>query len=440
VKKFDATKFIYDAISAGAIAVVTDIYDPFLKNITQIISDDINVIESDIAASFYKNPSKELKTIGITGTNGKTTTSYLIKHILDNSEKKCGLIGSVEYILGDNKISSSLTTPDCVSLQKYLREMKNFEQKCVCMETSSHALEQNRLNNIDFDIAIFTNLSLDHLDYHKTFDNYKNAKKKLFDNLEKRAFAVINLDDENSLDIIKDTKAKIITYSCKKDATFVATDIIYSMRGTSFTLNYKNQKIPIFTHLIGKYNVYNSLCAIAVAIMAGVDLEKLASIIKAFRKVPGRLEKVQNNKNLHIYVDHAHTPDAMQNVLKTLSEMKKGKVINVFGCGGDRDKSKRQPMAKTSEKFSDISIVTSDNPRTEDPKKIIDEIIPGFSKNAQYIVEIDRQKAIEKAIKLAKSEDIVIITGKGHETYQIFNNITIDFDDRKVSKQICSTL
>jgi len=184
-KKFDATKFIYDAISAGAIAIVTDIYDPFLKNITQIMSDDINLIESDIAASFYKYPSKELTSIAVTGTNGKTTTSYLIKHILDNSENKCGLIGSVEYILGENKISSNLTTPSCVTLQKYLREILNFEQKFVCIEASSHGLEQNRLKNIDFDIAIFTNLSLDHLDYHKTFDSYKRAKKKLFDSLGK---------------------------------------------------------------------------------------------------------------------------------------------------------------------------------------------------------------------------------------------------------------
>jgi len=255
-----------------------------------------------------------------------------------------------------------------------------------------------------------------------------------------KTFAIINIDDENSLDLVSDTKANVITYSIQKEATFFATDISYSMKGTSFILNYKNQKFPFYTNLIGKFNVYNILCAVSAVCMANVDLKKMPKIIQSFKKVPGRLEKVENSENIHIYVDHAHTPDAMKNVLQILNEIKKGRVINVFGCGGDRDKSKRPLMAKISEEFADISIVTSDNPREEIPEKIIDEITLGFSKNKDYFVEVDRQKAIKKAIKFAKSEDIVIITGKGHETYQIFNNITIDFDDRKISKHICSTL
>jgi len=438
-KKVDATEFIYEAIEAGAIAIITDIYNPFLKNITQIICEDINSIEPDISSNYYQRPSKELFSIAITGTNGKTTTSYLIKHILDSINLKCGLLGSVEYILKENRILSKLTTPDSVSIQKYLREMVNLGLKSVCMEASSHGIEQGRLKNIDFDIAIFTNLTVDHLDFHLTFENYKNAKKKLFASLNTKAHAIVNLDDINYLDFIKVTKAKIITYSIQKKADLFAANIKYSLKGTSFTLFYKDKKIDIFTKLIGKYNVYNILCAIAAAIILKIDLEKISEIIKNFEKVPGRLEKVQNNKKLNIYIDHAHSDDALKNVLSTLKDLKKNKIINVFGCGGDRDKTKRPLMAKVSEEYSDISIVTSDNPRSEEPEKIIKEITKGFSKNAKYIIEKDRKKAIEVAIKLAKEEDIIIITGKGHETYQIFKNVTIDFDDKKIAKQICST-
>jgi UDP-N-acetylmuramoyl-L-alanyl-D-glutamate--2,6-diaminopimelate ligase len=303
------------------------------------------------------------------------------------------------------------------------------------MEASSHGLEQNRLKNIDFDVAIFTNLTLDHLDYHLTFENYKNSKKKLFDQLSSNSYAIVNLDDPNSLDLIKDTKAKIVTYSIQKEATLVAKDIKYSLDGTFFILNYQDKKISFFTKLIGKYNVYNVLCAIATSLILKIDLEKISRIIKDFKNVPGRLEKIENNKNIYAYVDHAHSDDALKNVLSTLKEIKKARLINVFGCGGDRQKSKRPLMAKVSEEFSDISIVTSDNPRSEDPQKIIEEIVKGFSKDAKYFVEKNRAEAIKKAVELAKENDIVIITGKGHETYQIFKNVTIDFDDRKMLKQ-----
>jgi UDP-N-acetylmuramoyl-L-alanyl-D-glutamate--2,6-diaminopimelate ligase len=438
--KFDATQFIYDAIQAGAIAIVTDIYDPFLKNITQIICEDINLIEADLAANYYQNPSKELFSIAVSGTSGKTTTTYLIKSILDATNYSCGLLGSVEYILKENKIPSKLTTPDSLHIQKYLREMVNLGLKSVCMEASSHGIEQGRLKNIDFNIAIFTNLTSDHLDYHLTVENYKNAKKKLFDSLNEKAFAIINLDDKNSSDLVKNTKAKILTYAINQKADLFATDINYSFKGTSFSIVYEDKKVDFFTKLIGKFNVYNILCSVAAGIILNIDLEKIAEVISKFEKVSGRLEKVENAKGLHIYVDHAHKEDALQNVLSTLKELKKNRIINVFGCGGDRDKTKRPLMAKVSEKYADISIVTSDNPRSEDPEKIIEEIVKGFCNKNTYIIEKDRRKAIEIAIKLAKENDIIIITGKGHETYQIFKNMTIDFDDREVTKQICATI
>ncbi len=437
--KFDAAEFIYEAVKAGAIAIVTQIYDPFLKNITQIICDDINLIEPDIAANFYNHPAKKLNSIAVTGTNGKTTTSYLIKHILDKMDNKCGLIGSIEYIINENKIPSTLTTPDVISIQKYLNEMVLSNIKFVCMEASSHGIDQLRLKNIDFKIAIFTNLGLDHLDYHLTFENYKNAKKKLFDSLNEKTYAIINIDDKVAKEIVMNTKANIVTYSVEKNADFFASDIEYFMDKTSFILNNKNEKIKISTSLIGKHNVYNILSAIAALVSLKFELKEIIDHINSFQTPRGRLEKVQNKKNLTIYVDHAHKPDALQNVLQILNKIKKGKIINVFGCGGDRDRSKRPLMAKISEKLSDISIVTSDNPRSEDPQKIIEEIVEGFTKN-DYIIEKDRRKAIEIALKLAKEDDIIIITGKGHETYQIFKNVTIDFDDREVTKQISSIL
>jgi len=449
-KNFDGSKFLDEAIFSGSNAAIVDIYDPFLKNITQVIVDDTTSIEADIAANFYENPSKKLFNIGITGTNGKTTTNYLIKHILDQNEKKTALLGTIEYILGNTKIEAKLTTPDSINIQKYLKEAVDNDLKYLCMEVSSHGLEQNRQKNIDFDIAIFTNLSLDHLDYHNNFENYKNAKKKLFDSLNEKAISIVNIDDENFKHLIKDTKSQIFTYSTKQIADLFATDIKYSLKGTKFTLNYKNEKMDFFTPLIGEYNIYNVLAAISIGIRLKIDLKKLKEDLKIFKAVKGRLEKVKNNKNLNIFIDFAHTPDALENVLKTLKNIlnqenlkniNKPKIINVFGCGGNRDKSKRALMAKISEKFSDISIVTSDNPRNEDPQKIIDDIKAGFlSKNTNVIIEKDRKKAIEIAIKLANSQDIIIITGKGHETYQIFENVTVEFDDSIVSKQICNSL
>lgn len=438
--KFDASQFIYDAIEAGAIAIVTEIFNPFLKNITQIICDDIHLIEPDIAANYYEHPSKELFSVAVTGTCGKTTTTYLTKYILDSINFNCGLLGGVECIIKDNKIPSKLTTPGSIIIQKYLREMVNLGLKSVCMEASSHGIDQGRVKNIDFSVAIFTNLTIDHLDYHLTLENYMKAKKKLFDSLNEKSYAVINLDDPNSLNIVKDTKAKVITLSTTQKATIFASDIKYTLDGTSFTLCYKDKKTEFFTKLVGKYNVYNCLCAIAVGIILNIDLEKISEIVKTFNSVSGRLQKVENDKKLNVYVDFAHTDDALKNVLSTLKELKQNRIIHVFGCGGDRDRSKRPLMAKASEKYSDISIVTSDNPRSEVPEKIIEEIAVGFSKDATYIIEKDRKKAIEIAINLAKENDIIIITGKGHETYQIFKNVTIDFDDRDVTKQICATL
>ncbi|MBN2479320.1 MAG: UDP-N-acetylmuramoyl-L-alanyl-D-glutamate--2,6-diaminopimelate ligase [Parachlamydiales bacterium] len=440
-ERFDGNNFIYDAVKAGAKAIVTDIYDPFLKDITQIITSNVKDIEADIAAKYYDYPAKELFSIGITGTNGKTTTSYLIKHIFDNFfDKKCGIIGSLGCFTGSNFVKSTLTTPQSVALQKYLREMKNASLDSFCMEVSSIGIDQNRIKNISFDVAIFTNLTQDHLDYHKTFENYKNAKKKLFDSLKEDSFLIANIDDKNSYDLIKDSKAKVLKYSTKIDCDLKAENIKYDLLGTSFDLIYKNETFSFFSSLVGSFNVYNILAAVAVGILKKIPMNDLVKSIKTFKNIPGRLERVLTNKPYHIFVDSCHTDDALENVLYTLSQIKNKKIITVFGCGGDRDRSKRPLMAKTAEKYSDQIIVTSDNPRSEDPQKIIDEIKLGFSNNCSYMQEVNRFDAIKLACKMAQKEDIILIAGKGHETYQIFDDKIVDFDDRKISKDIANNL
>lgn len=434
--KFNGVDFIPQAVKSGAVAVVTDIYDPFLPNVAQIVHCDVASIEADIAANFYGFPAKELFCIGITGTNGKTTTAYLIKHILDNCGKLSGLIGTVEYILGEKKLLASRTTPDVISNQKFLREMINEKCSSLVMEVTSHALEQERAKHIDFDAAIFTNLTQDHLDYHETIENYLNAKKKLFSNLKATSRAIINVDDVHASEIVSVTKAPILTYGIEKRADLMASNISFSPNGSKFLLRFKGEEFLFSTPLIGRFNVYNILAASGAAITADIPLQEIAKSILSFEVVRGRLEKVETNRGFYIFVDFAHTEDALKNVLSTLNEVKRARLIVVFGCGGDRDRQKRPKMGKVCMDLADFSIITSDNPRSEEPLSIIEEIRVGFSDKSRYIIEEDRFKAIEKAIHMARGNDIILIAGKGHEPYQIFKDKTIVFDDRDVVKQI----
>jgi UDP-N-acetylmuramoyl-L-alanyl-D-glutamate--2,6-diaminopimelate ligase len=434
-EKYDGADFIPNAVAAGAVAVVTDLYDPYLK-VVQVIHDDVNSIEADIASNYFNFPSKSLFMVGVTGTNGKTTISYLIKHLFESGKKKSGLLGTIEYILGNNELPSSLTTPDNLLIQKYLREMISSGCTHAVLEVSSHGMEQNRLKNIDFDIAIFSNLSQDHLDYHDNLENYSDAKKKLFDSLAPSGVAVVNIDDEWSAKMIETTKAKIITYGIKnKQADFFAKNIKFSLDGVEFDLIYKDIKEKITSPLIGRFNVYNILAAVAAANAAEIPLDQIIKYLSSFQSARGRLERVKTDRNFYLFVDFAHTPDALKNVLQTLKEIKHHKIITVFGCGGDRDKGKRPLMGKICSQFSDLSVITSDNPRSEEPGKIISEIEKGFIKK-NYFIEEDRSKAIEKALSLAEEKDIVLVAGKGHETTQIFANKTLLFNDREIAKKI----
>lgn len=435
-EKYDGTDFIPNAVAAGAVAVVTDLYDPYLKNISQIVHDDVSQIEADIAAAYYNYPSNSLFMVGVTGTSGKTTICYLIKHILDSSEMKTGLIGTVECYLGKNRFSSTLTTPDNVLIQKYLKEMVTEGCQSAALEVSSHGLEQGRLSNVNFNVGIFTNLSQDHLDYHHNFENYADAKKRLFDSLSYSGVAIVNIDDEWSAKMIESTKAKIISYGVENSkADFFASDIKFSLEGLEFVLHYFGGKQKVKSKVIGRFNVYNILAAIAASLEAKIPIEQITKHISNFSGAPGRLERVKSKKDFHVFVDYAHKPDALKNVLITLKELKPKKIITLFGCGGDRDKGKRPIMGKIASELSDLTIITSDNPRSEPPMQIISEIEKGF-KTKNYQIEEDRALAIEKAMALAGKNDIVLIAGKGHESSQVFANKTILFNDREIAEKI----
>lgn len=359
------------------------------------------------------------------------------------------MIGTIEYIIGETRYQATRTTPDVNSNHKMLREMVAQGCKSAVMEVTSHALTQGRVDGIDFDIAIFSNLTLDHLDYHLTMDHYCDAKCTLFRSLKagqkksKKPYpklAVVNVDSPWHHKILSECPSHVLTYGIDNIADLRASDIELTSTGTRFTMSHKGDAAICTSPLVGRFNVYNCLSAAAVALSQGVKLAAIAEKISTFPPVNGRLEPVANPLGLKIYVDFAHSDDALVNVLSTLQELKKGKIITVFGCGGDRDTTKRPKMAQASEEFSDLSIVTSDNPRSEDPLAICKEIIAGFKKQNQIHVEIDRKKAIEHAIKTATPDDIILIAGKGHETTQIFSHKTIEFDDRKVAHQLCQSI
>lgn len=442
----DGARYIAEAIAGGAAAVLTDMYDPSIKNVTQVIFPSVAEIEGLLAAQYYQSPSDELFMVGITGTNGKTTTTFLTKYLLDHLDGPSGLIGTIEYIIGKQRYQATRTTPDVVSNHKMLREMCLQGCRSALMEVTSHALDQGRVRNVHFDVAVFTNLTLDHLDYHGTMEVYANTKSLLFrslgkDHAEKRKkfppVAICNADSPWLERILEENDAKVMTYGIENKADLNASDISLTPAGTRFTIHYKGQKKECVTPLVGRFNVYNCLAATGVVLAKGYSLDKIIPLLASFPPVPGRLEPVANSLGLKIYVDFAHSDDALQNVLECLSELKTGKIYTVFGCGGDRDQTKRPKMAQVAEMFSDLCIVTSDNPRSEDPEKICAAIVEGFKNPSSYIVEVDRKKAIEKAIELATPQDIILLAGKGHETYQIFDHKTIEFDDRKMAAQIC---
>ncbi|QVL57427.1 MAG: UDP-N-acetylmuramoyl-L-alanyl-D-glutamate--2,6-diaminopimelate ligase [Simkaniaceae bacterium] len=421
-KTFDGSEFIPKAIETGAVAVLTDFFNPFLQGIVQIITPNVNKLEALLAKRYYETERHPLYLVGITGTNGKTTTAYLIHHLLANF----GLMGTIETIIGKQRFNAQLTTADVVTNHKTLREMTDQGLKGVVMEVTSHALDQNRVGEIQFDMGIFTNLSQDHLDYHGTMDEYFKAKLKLFENCKEKIY---NIDDPRA-------KAMQggVTFGIHSTADLQAKNIHFSLEGTTFDLQYNGKTTPIKTSLIGEYNVYNVLAALAVGLKKGERLSILQKRLTTFPGVPGRLERIENSKGFHLFVDFAHTPEALSKVLETLHALKTGRIITIFGCGGERDQDKRPKMGAAAEKYSDQLIITSDNPRSEEPEVICREIAAGLSKEA--IIEVDRKAAIERGIFMAKENDLVLIAGRGHEPFQKIKGRLLPFDDRDVARCI----
>lgn len=441
--KFDGSNFIAEAMEGGAVALLTDMYNPFHKDIVQVIHPNPKAIEGIIASKFYKNPSQQLFMVGITGTNGKTTCAYLIQHMFNSLNFSCGLMGTIETVIGSHRKNSINTTSDVITNHKLLRDMIHHKCQASVMEVTSHGLDQGRVENIEFDVAVFTNLTPDHLDYHESIDSYFEAKSKLFSALKMKKSpktAVINADSSWGQKIKLRKGVKVLTYGLSETADVQAKDICLEESGIQFTIYYKGESASVNSRLIGRFNVSNLLAAASVGIIRGYPLKLIASVLSLFTAVPGRLERVENSKGYSIFVDYAHTEDALKNVLAFLQEFKKGRLVTVFGCGGDRDQSKRPKMGQAVQQLSDIAIVTSDNPRTENPQAIIQDILNGMQLNESVIVELDRKKAIEKAVSLMERDDLLLIAGKGHEKLQIFAHQTIPFDDVTVAQEAVANL
>ncbi|GGP12014.1 UDP-N-acetylmuramoyl-L-alanyl-D-glutamate--2,6-diaminopimelate ligase [Oceanobacillus neutriphilus] len=441
----DRHDFIEEAVSAGAVAIVVEKEMNNYPGVTKIRVKDARFAMAVMSAHFYNYPSRQLKLYGITGTNGKTTTSYILDTIFSNHKLNMGLMGNNGVKIKDKLYPVQINTHEPPALQKNLREMTDQEVDCCVMEVSSQGLDMGRVIGCHFKMGIFTNLTQDHLDYHKDFESYKEAKGLLFSRLgenssnKNKSYAVLNADDPASVYFKKITSAEVITYGIEHPADVSARNISVGSGGISFTAETFRGEIDIHLKLIGLFNIYNTLAAIAAALLEDVPLESIRDSLTQIESVQGRMELVDAGQPFSVLVDYAHTPDALENVLRTLKEIAEGRIITVFGCGGDRDSDKRPKMGSIAGAFSDYVVVTSDNPRTEEPSKILTQIAEGIN-NSKYQCIVDRKAAIEMAIKMARPKDIVLIAGKGHETYQIIGDQTIHFGDKEAAAAILKTL
>lgn len=425
---FDGNKFIPQAIENGASLIFTDKEEIFdtINNISIILVDNSRKIYSDLLNIFYNYPANDFKIIGITGTNGKTTISTLIYNALILSKKNVALIGTNGIYINNEKIEATHTTPSVSQLIKLFIDFKINNIEYIVMEVSSHALDQYRVAFINFNVAIFTNLTRDHLDYHGSMENYAKAKKMLFDSLDSNSLAIINKDDDWAELMVKDCKAKIKSISINNNSTHKISNLISDINGNNFDLVSDNNTFKINNKLLSKFNAYN--LALAALALDYLDIKNLSELINKVNGPEGRMDSISLNNGAIAIIDYAHTPDALEKALSNLKDLCNGMLISVFGCGGDRDKGKRSIMGEISSTIADYSIVTSDNPRTEEPNNIIQDIIVNMDVN-KFEIEIDRRKAIQKAITLSQKNDVILIAGKGHEKYQIIGTEKVHFDD-----------
>lgn len=449
----DGHGFIESAIRAGAAAVVAEDVSKVPAGTPCATVADSREAMALMAALYYGNPTDRLPLVGITGTNGKTTTSYMIEAILEAAGMPTAVLGTVSYRFREKTIPAPHTTPESVELQKVLAEMEGLGAKAVVMEVSSHALEQRRVEGCRFDAGVFTNLTRDHLDYHLDMESYLASKMLLFsrhlspDGIKPRRMAAVNMDDQYGAVIAAASACPVISYGLGPEAQVTASELSFSMEGISGILATPRGNTRFTSPMPGRFNLYNILAAAAVGIAMDIPLPAILSGIEGHKKVPGRLERVENNRGVGLFVDYAHTGDALENVLSTLSELATGRIITLFGCGGDRDRGKRPVMGEVAFRYSDLSIITSDNPRSEDPAAIMADIGSGIHdpmareysrqdlacgfKGKGYLFVESRREAIRLAVRLAEPGDIVLLAGKGHEDYQIIGREKLHFDDRE---------
>lgn len=425
---FDGHKFIDMAVEKGAAAIIGSKEIEIEHPVTYVVVEDLRQKLGIIASNFYNWPQKKLEIIGITGTNGKTTTTYLLEQIL--GEKKVSRIGTVEYKVGSEIIPAPNTTPESLDLIKICKKSVDLGIKYLIMEVSSHALEMGRVEMLEFDVSAFTNLTPEHLDYHNNMEEYFDAKRKLFLKTKGRGNTVFNVDDSYGKRLFEEFGG--LSYGIEK-GDLVGEMISHNLKSQKVKISYGEFQKEVEVGLHGKFNVYNLLTAIGVSKKLGLTMEEIVSRVEMLESAPGRFQCIEGGQDFMVVVDYAHTADALENILKTLEDIKSEKLITVFGCGGDRDSSKRKPMAQIAEKYSDVVVVTSDNPRTEDPQAILDEVSEGLINPENHIIEIDREKAIEKAVYLAHKNDILLIAGKGHEDYQIIGREKIHFNDGEIA-------
>ena len=434
-ESFDGHEYVNMAIQKGAVAIVVDL------DFNQELSPDVAVLKcentriaySKICSNWFERPSEKPMIIGVTGTNGKTSVASLLYSLFKGMGYKVGLISTVEILIGDERVDAQMTTPDAYVLHDYFSQMSEAGCSYVFMEVSSHALHQYRVRDVDFDVAVFTNISHDHLDYHETFKNYIAAKKLLFDGLRNDAVAIVNVDDSNGVVMTQNTDAKILTYGLRSYADYKAKVLSSGAEGMLVSIN----DVQFYTRLVGRFNVYNLTAVYSVAEqLLDVDQMMMFESLSAVSPPKGRMELVHQKP--YVIVDYAHTPDALDNVLKSVRADYKSKILVVVGCGGDRDRAKRPVMAKIAVRNSDYVVLTSDNPRSEDPQGIIDDMVDGveLSEKHKVLTMTDRAMAIKTAIMLAGSEDVVIIAGKGHETYQEIKGEKHYFSDQETVKNI----
>jgi len=436
----DGHEFIGQAIEKGASVIVTEREEKHSRATCLVVENARNAL-ADLSATFYGLPAQRLKLAAVTGTNGKTTITFLIKHICEKAGLRCGLIGTVRYEIGERVLPASRTTPESLDLQDLLAQIVNAGCRAAAMEVSSHALAQDRTRGLEWNVAVFTNLTQDHLDFHGTMESYFESKLKLFTQLgrqqkKRKPVAVVNIDDRYGEQLLQriGKKVAVITYGMGVRADFRASNYRVEFGGTSYQLDARGKSYLVRVPLIGRFNVLNSVAALAAANALGVDLREAVLSLGKSSQVPGRLELVPAKRQFQVFVDYAHTPDALRNVLKTLRELGPNRLIVVFGCGGDRDRKKRPLMGEIANRHADYAILTSDNPRKEDPNSIITEIEKGF-RSTHYEKLVDRAEAIGRAIALVQPRDIVLIAGKGHENYQEFADHTVPFDDIQVARR-----